>query len=95
MCNHDRAGRQVNVSGPAAAVETTSYHGVGVVKSTNTQRPSIEIDHKDIKGLMPAMTMEFFVKDRSLLENITSGDWIEFTIENSVGGLKIIEVKKL
>jgi Cu(I)/Ag(I) efflux system periplasmic protein CusF len=65
------------------------------VKSTNSQRPSIEIDHKDIKGLMPAMTMEFFVKDRSLLENINSGERIEFTIENGGGGLKIIEVKKL
>jgi Cu/Ag efflux protein CusF len=41
------------------------------------------------------MTMEFFDKDGSLLENITSGDPVEFTIENSVGGLKIIEVKKL
>jgi Copper binding periplasmic protein CusF. len=41
------------------------------------------------------MTMEFFVKDKSLLENINSGDRIEFTIENGGGGLKIIEVKKL
>jgi Cu/Ag efflux protein CusF len=97
VCHHDRArtqDSQKHVSGPAAAVETTTYHGVGVVKSTNVKRPSIEIDHEDIKGLMPAMTMEFYVKGKSLLEGLKPGDRIEFRLENGVGGLKITEIKK-
>ena len=97
VCNYDRGQKedgQRNVSGPAAAVETTTYPGVGVVKSINLKRPSIEIDHEDIKGLMPAMTMEFYVKDKSLLDGIRPDDRIEFTLENGVGGLKITEIKK-
>ena len=97
VCNYDRGktrDNQKNVSGPAAAVETTTYHGVGVVKSINPKRPSIEIAHEDIKGLMPAMTMEFYVKDKSLLTGLKPGDRIEFTLENGVGGLKITEIKK-
>ena len=97
VCNHDRGknqSNQKNVSGPAAAVETTTYLGVGVVKSINPQRPSIEIDHQDIKGLMPAMTMEFYVRDKSLLEGLKTGDQIDFTLENGVGGLKITEIRK-
>jgi Cu(I)/Ag(I) efflux system periplasmic protein CusF len=91
-CSTHRNG---NVSGPAAAVQTTTYNSVGVVKSTNLARPSIELNHEDIKGLMPAMTMEFYVKDKSLLDNVRAGDRVAFTIENGVGGLKITAIRKL
>jgi Cu/Ag efflux protein CusF len=94
-CTYDSARTPGRAGGSAAAVQTTSYQGLGVVTSTNAQRPSIEIDHQDIKGLMPAMTMEFFVKDKSLLSGIKPGDKIEFTIENGIGGLKITAIQKL
>ena len=84
-----------SASGPAAAVQTTVYHGKGLVKSINSQRPSIEVDHEDIPGLMPAMTMEFYVKDKTLLQGLKADERIEFTIENGVGGLKITEIKKI
>jgi Cu/Ag efflux protein CusF len=84
-----------NVSGPAAAVQTTTYQGVGVVKSMNPKFPYIEIDHQEIKGLMEGMTMEFYVKDTSLLQGLAAGDHIEFTIESGVGGLKITAIKKI
>ena len=87
--------RPAHPSGPAAAVATTIYHGEGKVISLNPQRPSIEIDHQEIKDLMSAMTMEFYVKDKSLLDGLKAGDRIAFTIENGVGGLKITEIKKL
>src|SRR6266480_2349722 len=77
------------VSGPAAAVATTSYQGEGRVISLKPKLPSIEIDHQEIKGLMPAMTMEFFVKDKSLLDGLNTGDRVEFTIDNGVGGVII------
>ena len=76
-CNRDRAATtRSKVSGPAAAVQTTTYHGVGVVKSMDFNRPSIEIDHEDIKELMPAMTMEFYVRDKPLLNGIKVNDRI-------------------
>jgi Cu/Ag efflux protein CusF len=93
-CSNRTNSRQANVSGPAAAVQTTMYHGVGAVKSIDVKRPSIEIDHQDIKDLMPAMTMEFYVKDAALLNGIKPGDRIEFTLENGVGGLKITQIKR-
>jgi Cu/Ag efflux protein CusF len=83
-----------NVSGPEAAVQTGIYRGKGVVRSINLQRPSIELDHEDIQGLMPAMTMEFYVKDRALLAGLNAGDRVEFIIENGVGGLKITSIRK-
>ena len=80
-------------SGPAAAVQSNSYHGVGVVKSLNPKAPAIEIDHGDIEGLMPAMQMEFPVTDASMLNGIAVNDRIDFTIENGAV-MKVTAIKK-
>jgi len=81
--------------GPAAAVQTHSYEAVGTVKGIDPKLPSIEIDHGEIPGLMPAMQMDFHVKDRSLIEGLAVGDKIKFTVENGVGGLKVTAIQKL
>jgi len=85
---------ETGASSPAPTVETKTYYGVGVVKSLNPKQPSIEIDHEAIKDLMPAMQMAFYVKDKSLLKNLKTGDRVEFTLENGVGGLKITEISE-
>lgn len=81
-------------TGPAAAVQSNSYQGVGVVKSLNPKAPAIEIDHGDIEGLMPAMQMEFPVTDANLLNGIGVNDRIDFTIENNAGVMRITAIKK-
>ena len=83
-------------TGPAAAVQTNSYHGAGVVKAvfTNPKAPAIEIDHGDIDGLMPAMQMEFPVTDPNLLKGIAVNDQIDFTIEAAAGQMKVSAIKK-
>ena len=82
------------VSGPAAAVQTNAYQGAGVVKALDFKAPAIEIDHGEIVGLMPAMQMEFPVKERALLNGLAVNDRIDFTVENNVGEMKVIAIKK-
>ena len=82
-------------SNSAPAVKVEIYHGKGTVTNTNPKFPSVEVDHEEIVGLMPALKMEFYVKDVSLLKNLKPGDKIEFTLENGVGGLKITQITKL
>lgn len=83
-------------SGPAAAVQSNSYHGEGVVKKvfTNPKAPAIEIDHGDLDGLMPAMQMEFPVTDPHLLDGIAVNDHIDFTVDATAGQMKVIAIKK-
>lgn len=83
-------------SGPAAAVQTNTYSGSGVVKAvyTNPKAPAIEIDHGEISGLMPAMQMEFPVTDPKLLNGIAVNDQIDFTIEAAAGTMKVSDIKK-
>ena len=84
----------VAASGPAAAVATRSYAGVGTVKALNPKAPSIEIDHGDIEGLMPAMQMEFEVSDAALLNGLQVNDQIDFTIEDRTGTMRVTAIKK-
>lgn len=56
------------------------YVGQGKVTKINAANGSIEVDHKDIPGLMPAMVMEFNVADKKLLDGIKVGDEVSFIV---------------
>jgi Cu/Ag efflux protein CusF len=81
-------------SGPDAAVATRSYAAVGTVKAVNPKAPSIEINHGDIEGLMPAMQMEFEVSDAALLNGLQVNDQIDFTVEDRTGVMRVTAIKK-
>lgn len=91
---HNVATPSPSPVGPAAAVQTHTYQGVGIVKSLNPNGPAIEIAHEDIEGLMPAMQMEFAVPDGSLLNGLAVNDQIDFTIEDGTGEMRVIAIKK-
>ena len=65
-----------------------------MVKALNPKAPSIEINHGDIDGLMPAMQMEFPVTDANLLNGLAVNDRIDFTVENAPEGMKVVAIKK-
>ena len=94
-CSKKLATKDSEPEGPAAAVQTKTYLAVGKVTGLDPKQPAIEIDHGDIKGLMPAMEMEFHVKDKTLLDGISVGDRIEFTVESGIGGLRVTAIRKL
>jgi Cu/Ag efflux protein CusF len=71
------------------------YPGTGVVATINRDEGWIEIDHEEIKGLMPAMQMEFNVKDKSLLDKAKVGDRVDFTIVETEKGEYLTELKKV
>lgn len=71
-----------------------SYSGTGVVRLVNLKEGWVEIDHEEIKGLMPAMQMEWSVKDRAMLNSILAGDKVNFVVEDNNGSEVITELKK-
>ena len=52
------------------------------------------IEHEEIKGLMPAMQMEFWLKSRSLLDNVKVGDRVDFVVVENEKGQYVTEIKK-
>ena len=71
-----------------------NYNAKGKVTKINNELGSIELDHGDIPGLMPAMIMEFFVKDKALLSDVKVGDQVDFVIEYKHPAETVVEIKK-
>jgi len=68
------------------AVLGKPYPGSGTVKIVNRKEGWVEIDHGEIKDLMPAMEMEFWVRDSSLMDGVRVGDKVDFVVvEDSKG----------
>jgi Cu/Ag efflux protein CusF len=72
----------------------TAHHAVGIVVWVNTDAGSIKIDHEEIKDLMPAMSMKFVVRDKSLLNGIDANDRVEFDVVEATEGYVITAIKK-
>ena len=70
------------------------YPGTGVVDLINRKEGWIEITHEEIKGLMAGMQMEFNVKDKTLLDRVTVGDRVDFTIVETPKGEYLTDIKK-
>jgi Cu/Ag efflux protein CusF len=71
-----------------------NYNGKGTVTKINLTIGSVEVNHENIEGLMPAMQMEFYVTDKALLNGLKIGDKIDFVVEYKGGTEKINSIKK-
>ena len=70
------------------------HQGVGVIEEVDREAAKVQINHEEIKGYMPAMSMPYRVKDKTILTTISPGDQVEFTMEDGPAGLFILELKK-
>ena len=87
-----------NLAGPPGfppPVMNKPYPGTGVVVSINQKEGWIELNHEEIKDLMPAMQMEFNVKDKSLLSKVKVGDRVDFTVVETEKGEWLTEIKPM
>ena len=75
-------------------VKAEYYNGTGKVTKINMEIGSVELDHEEIKGLMPKMVMEFYVADKSELKDLKIGDRVDFVLEDKAGAEKISSIKK-
>ncbi len=71
-----------------------NYDAKGEITKINTELGSVEVKHEEIKDLMPAMQMEFYVKDKALLKGLAVGDRIDFVVEYKHPTEVISSIKK-
>jgi protein SCO1/2 len=65
----------------------------GVVEAVDAELKQVVIDHDDIPGVMPAMSMSFDVPDPRLLETLAPGQTIEFTLELRERSLRVVAAR--
>jgi Cu/Ag efflux protein CusF len=70
------------------------YPGTGKITKINRELGSVEIDHEAIKDVMPAMVMEFYVTDRKLLDGLTVGEQVDFTLSVRSGSENISAIRE-
>lgn len=63
-----------------AAPAAKQYPLVGQVTAIDATRLEVTVNHKDIPGFMPAMTMAYKVKDPALVKAVQPGDLITATL---------------
>jgi protein SCO1/2 len=78
----------------AACSSPPTYQLQGQIVAVDEARQQLTVKHGDIKNFMPAMTMAYTVKDKSLMEGRAPGDLITATlvVDDSRGYLTSIEV---
>lgn len=79
--NHDAMGKMG--AAPSAMKESGSPSMTdGVVKKVDKAAGTITLQHAEVKSVgMPAMTMAYKAKDAALLNNVTAGDKVGFSLE--------------
>jgi Cu/Ag efflux protein CusF len=79
---------------PAPTPKDGDYDGTGVVTKINLELGSVEVNHQEIKDLMPSMTMEFFVSDKKMLDGLKVGDEVDFVIRYKDRNETIVKITK-
>ena len=75
---------------PASAISVA-----GVVRQIKPEAGKIKIAHDPIAPLhWPAMTMDFRVKDKAMLKEVSAGDKITFELGRDASGLVITRIEK-
>ena len=80
---------------PAPTPKDGDYAGKGSVTKINMELGSVEVNHEEIKDLMPAMTMEFFVSDKKMLDGLKVGDKVDFVIRYKDRNETIVRITKV
>ena len=79
--------------GTAAAAVTADMTD-GEVRKIDMEAGKLTLKHADIKSLdMPAMTMVFVVKDKSMLDKLKTGDKVKFKAVNDGGKFTVTEIQ--
>lgn len=72
----------------------SGYEAGGVVRGVRPEEGQITIEHGEIEGLMPAMTMSFDVAAPALLEGLTPGEYVEFHLVRTERGFVIDAISR-
>jgi Cu/Ag efflux protein CusF len=79
---------------PTASIpKDGDYPAKGIVKKINMDAGSVEIDHEKIEGMMDAMDMEFYVKDKTMLKGLSVGDKVDFVLQYKHPSETVISIK--
>ncbi len=94
-CGGQPAASSTNPAGGAAAASSANakrYTVIGQILVVTTDKQTISINHHDIVGYMPAMTMTFPVATPALMKDRVPGELITAVLEVDASAGRIVEI---
>jgi Cu/Ag efflux protein CusF len=83
----------VGMALPATAQDTPKVNGE--IRKVDTAAGKVTIHHEDIPNLgMPGMTMVFRTSSPAMLDNVKSGDHVQFTADRIDGVLTVTSIQR-
>ena len=79
----------------AVVEDPETYEAIGVIVSMDQENSYITINHKEITGLMAAMTMPFSIADTTILKGFQKDDKIIFTLEVTESKFIVTKIEKV
>ena len=71
------------------------YEATGFVTKLNLEQGSVEMNHEEIRGVMPAMRMEFYITDKKKLDGLKVGDKVYFVLRYKDHTETIVDIKRI
>jgi Cu(I)/Ag(I) efflux system periplasmic protein CusF len=74
--------------------EHKSHKAAGTVKSVDTAKGTVTIDHEAINSInWPAMTMTFKAKNEAMLQAVRPGEKVDFSLVQSGSDYTVTQIK--
>jgi protein SCO1/2 len=80
---------------PPIPTDARSYEVRGMVRGIAPDRSSMDVEHEDIPGFMPSMTMPFLVHDAKEIAEVRIGDAVSFRMIVTDKDLAVTDVRKI
>jgi protein SCO1/2 len=77
------------------AADSRTYEVRGIVRGFAPDRSTIDVEHEDIHGFMPSMTMPFTPRDSKQIATLGLNDAIQFRLHVADSETFITDVKKI
>ena len=95
MAQHMQMMQGMPASAPTASGAQGEHQTFGVVRKIDAANGKITLRHGPIPALgMGAMTMNYRLRDKALLDGIKAGDTVEFSAKQIDGAYTVITLKR-
>jgi protein SCO1/2 len=88
-----RLAAALSVAALAACGPSNVHEGHGIVRDLDRDARQIVLEHEEIRGVMPPMTMSFDVADPSLLDRLSPGQHVVFDLEVDGANMRVLDAR--
>ncbi len=88
-----RIAAALSLAALVACGPSNVHEGHGIVREIDRDERQLVLEHEEIRGVMPGMTMSFDVADPSLLDRLSPGQHVTFDLEVVGSKMRVLDAR--